>query len=235
MKSILLTRLLLFLAHLGFQTAHAAGPIDAALSQVRRLDDDPLYFVGTFTDEITGTEFDLYDHTTTSSGLDQYLANANAANNIDTGAATTNGSSTADWETAIEARSNWRKCRALSAQLIRACCSTTHGWDNIFKDIAVGTLSNLLSDGIVAAFSNGRGNQKPRSICHTYDSNNLCTSWATYDAQNIPSGEKGDLAGFAASCAKEGYSSEFKATNANGGMIFVCISNRAKGCGTHIG
>ncbi|PWN49109.1 hypothetical protein IE53DRAFT_297389, partial [Violaceomyces palustris] len=72
------------------------------------------------------------------------------------------------------------------------------------------------------AFANGRGGKSPRSICHTYDGDNVCTSWANYDSNGLKNGESADIANFATSCAKRGYSSEFKGTDSNGGTIFIC-------------
>lgn len=85
------------------------------------------------------------------------------------------------------------------------------------------------------ATTGGRDNQKPRSICHTLDRQNVCISWANYIGSTLRNGESGDIGNFAAKCAAAGMSSEFKATTSDGGIIFICVSNRASGCDNTIG
>jgi hypothetical protein len=78
------------------------------------------------------------------------------------------------------------------------------------------------------AFNGKRDNQTPRFICITKDGDTLCTSWANYSTGKLPSGESGDIEGFAVKCGQSGGSAT------DGGIVYICVSNRAKGCGAAV-
>ncbi|KAK9319962.1 hypothetical protein V1517DRAFT_310275 [Lipomyces orientalis] len=132
--------------------------------------------------------------------------------------------------TAHLAERGWVDCKDIDGWAY-AGCSTLHAVGGSIKGVAESTIGAFINAEITNAFSGGRGGQSPRSICHTLDGGNICTSWATYDSSSLQNGESADMAGFAAACVKNGMSAEFKGTDSNGGLIFVCISGRSTGCG----
>lgn len=152
-KRVLLGGCHFFLIHMAFQPAQAAAIVPADLTPRQTHDQD--FFAGAFTDEATGQKFDLYDHSTTSSGLTQYYFNANA----DSG---TNNSSTGEAN-----KRDWLECQGLST-VHRACCRMAHGFGNLFKDLSITTLRSFINDEVGAAFPNSRGNHIPgRSAIRT--------------------------------------------------------------------
>ncbi len=59
----------------------AANPVGASLSLASRSFDTPGQYVGVFTDNKTGYEFELWDHSTSKGGIEKFYANYN--NNTD--------------------------------------------------------------------------------------------------------------------------------------------------------
>jgi len=189
-------------------TAHAAS-VMPAVSNASAVD------MGIFVDPMTGNSFSLVSHIGNDKDVawQQYLANPHVnVSNV---------------------RRDWKDCQKLST-LQWAACNTAHGFAGGFKTLSASTLGAYINDEINSAFTGGRDNQNPRSICHVYDNQNLCVSWANYDTHTLKNGESGDIGGFAAKCVKQGWSSEFKATDSNNGVIYICVSDRASGCGSGV-
>ncbi|GAC96553.1 sequence orphan [Pseudozyma hubeiensis SY62] len=133
----------------------------------------------------------------------------------------------------ILATRDWKDCERLSTAQW-AACNTAHGISGAVQSIGTATLGAFINDEVNNAFTDGRDNWKLRSICHVYDGDNICLSWANYDTNTLKNGESGDIGGFAAARIKKGWSSELKATDCNNGVIYICVSNRATGCGSGV-
>jgi hypothetical protein len=115
-----------------------------------------------------------------------------------------------------------------------AACGTGHAIGAFVSATGAAAAGGYIATELQEAFNGKRDNQSPRSICITKDGDTLCTSWANYNTGKLANGESGDIANFALKCGQSGGSAEFKATTTDGGIIYVCVSDRAKGCGSNV-
>lgn len=179
--------------------------------------------VGNFIDAETGHEFTLFDSRTDRStpAIDSYYINAGVVQDQEV-------------KMVKMVKRSWVDCQGLGP-VQRACCSTAHAIGSSALQIGQAALGSFIQSEVSNAFNGSRDYQNPRSICHTVDGANVCTSWATYSTSTLPNGASGDIGNFAAQCTEYGYSAEFKATLNDGGVMFICVSNRGTGCSTSIG
>jgi hypothetical protein len=218
---IILSMLLAYLLIRSGVLRAAASPTPTSPFGLSVINAANIDYIGVFVDEVTSQEFDLYDSRSDKSepAISAYYQNIRAAN------VTLN----------LNKRS-WYNCESYpEPSLQRVCCNSAHGLGRGAVSIGQAALGNFIASEISEATSGGRDNQSPRSVCHTIDGDNVCTTWANYNSNNLPSGASADMGDYSAKCAKEGGSSEFKATDSSGGVIFVCVSNRATGCSSSIG
>lgn len=132
-------------------------------------------------------------------------------------------------------RRDWYDCRFPRQNYIQKfCCNTGHA----FKDFLSGsgqTVTGIYLEKLLEAALNGvRDNKSPRSICLSRNGSNLCLSWATYDTDKATAAEADDIVRHSLGCAQSGGSAEFKTETRDGGLLFVCVSNRADGCKNYI-
>ncbi|KAJ5452844.1 hypothetical protein N7445_001027 [Penicillium cf. griseofulvum] len=133
-------------------------------------------------------------------------------------------------ETSLSERS-WYDCNYPGGGIRLACCGTAHGIGNFVSSVGSGTASGYII-ALLKEINDGRRlDQKPRSVCITRDSSNLCVSWATYATSKMTSAEETEISRFSKECGLKGYGAEFKTALTNGNILYVCVSNRAKGCG----
>ena len=109
-----------------------------------------------------------------------------------------------------------------------------HGLGGFVAANSAQTTNDSIVQLLNESFAYGRGYHDPRNTCLTQNNQNICVSWASYEGGTISGDEQVDVANFAVGCAQGGGSSEFKATMSDGGTLYVCVSNRATGCGSSV-
>ncbi|QIW99380.1 hypothetical protein AMS68_004898 [Peltaster fructicola] len=194
-----------------FNAASASAmPLEGLTGVIKRSMD--IHYKGEFVDAVTNLPFDLYSEDAAlepATAFSYYLAGAN--------------------DTELDKRS-WYNCEHLT-NLQTLGCNTAHGIGSFVSATGASAAGSYIAVLLGEAFNGIRDNKKPRSVCISRDGANLCVSWATYDTASLKSGEPSDIANFAVSCGKSGGSSEFKTVMSDGGILFICVSNRATGCG----
>lgn len=203
------------LRYLGVNAAsNTLGTRDPALSS-----DVVLYHKGLHLDNVTGQEFQLYM-------LDNEL------------------DETAAFETYLSAyldqpkmlKRDWYDCQFPRHNYIQKfCCNTGHGLKTFVSSTGSAAMGGYLGSLMQEAFNGKRDNKKPRSVCLSRDGHNLCVSWATYDTDKTTDAEDADIVKFSVLCAQSGGSAEFQTETAGNGLLYICVSDRAKGCEQNVG
>ncbi|KAK6008126.1 hypothetical protein QM012_000029 [Aureobasidium pullulans] len=179
-----------------------------------------IFYKGEHLDNSTGYSFELY---TVDDSLDEDTAFANyMAAYVDDN----------DNLPALHKRS-WYDCKHLS-NLQTLGCNTGHALGGFVSATGSAAFGGYLGTLLGEAFSNGRDDDKPRSVCLSRDKHNLCVSWASYTGSGLKSGESNDITYYSTQCANSGGSAEFKTSMADGGILFICVSDRADGCGKSV-
>ncbi|THY68126.1 hypothetical protein D6C87_07729 [Aureobasidium pullulans] len=132
--------------------------------------------------------------------------------------------------TTILSKRDWYNCKRLS-NLQTLGCNSGHALGGFVSATGSAAMGSYVGTLLSEAFSGGRDNKNPRSVCLTRDGKNLCVSWATYTGSGLKGGESGDITYYSTQCALQGGSSEFKTSMADGGILYICVSDRADGCG----
>ncbi|KAJ5921376.1 hypothetical protein N7466_009702 [Penicillium verhagenii] len=179
--------------------------------------DIALLAMGTYTDNVTGETFTLYT-------LDASVSEDDALQSYYGGFAN---------EPSLSAR-NWYDCNYPGGGIRLMCCGAAHGIGGFVSAVTSSSAAGYIVALLKEVDTSKRLDQKPRSACITRDGDNLCVSWATYATSTMTSAEETTISVFARECGVKGYSSEFKAVLANGDLLYVCVSNRAKGCSTSL-
>lgn len=173
------------------------------------------FYKGEHYDEGTDTVFDLYtveDTIDESAAFESYIAAINT--------------------TELEKRS-WYDCQHLT-NLQTFGCNTGHALGSFVSGVGQAAMGGYVTTLLGEAFSSGRDNDSPRSVCLTRDGNNLCVAWATYTSAGLKSGEQAQISSYSVECAASGGSSEFKAEMSNNGVEYICVSNRGTGCSSSV-
>lgn len=130
----------------------------------------------------------------------------------------------------------WFNCQFPPDQYIREnCCHSAHAVGAFVSATGAAAAGGYINTLLHEAFNGKRDNQKPRSVCLVRDGHNLCVSWAAYSTDKATDAEDNAITRFSVECAQKGGSSEFETTDGNGGLVYICVSNRAKGCTAHVG
>jgi hypothetical protein len=133
------------------------------------------------------------------------------------------------------AKRDWYDCRFPRQNYIQKFgCNTGHGLGAFLSNTGAAATGGYISSLLQEAFNGSRDNKKPRSVCLSRDGKNLCISWASYDTDHTTAAENTDITNFSVECAKSGGSAEFKTTTGGNGVLFICVSNRADGCGKNV-
>ena len=169
--------------------------------------------MGNYTGRLTGVDFTLYAVDASMNEQDALQSYYNAFIN----------------ETSLSERS-WYDCSYPGGGIRLACCGAAHGIGNFVSAVGSGSASGYIVALLKEIDYGSRLDKKPRSACITRDSSNLCVSWATYATSKMTSAEETETSTFSKACELKGYSSEFKAVLTNGDLLYVCVSDRAKGC-----
>ncbi|KAI6814565.1 hypothetical protein KC340_g16034 [Hortaea werneckii] len=177
------------------------------------------FFRGTHVDNTSGIPFDLYvgdECLTNESALAEFYMSEDEESNI--------------------FKRDWYDCDFGRGRYIaNFCCNTGHSLGGFVSSIGSSTFGIQLSQQLDKAFDGKRDGKSPRSICYTENKKRLCTSWATYSGDVATTGEKNDITRYSRECAESGGSTEFKTTTTDGGVLFICVSNRPDGCHGGIG
>lgn len=136
---------------------------------------------------------------------------------------------------AVLAKRDWYNCRFPRQNYVQKFgCNTAHGIGGFVSATGSAAAGGYISGLLKEAFNGKRDHQKPRSVCLARDGKNLCVSWATYDTDKATSGEESDIVRYSIECANSKGSAEFKTQTSDGGTLFICVSNRATGCGESV-
>ncbi|CAG8021100.1 unnamed protein product [Penicillium salamii] len=179
--------------------------------------DVALFAMGNYTDNVTGEAFTLYTVDASVSEEDSLQSYYGAFAN----------------EPSLSPR-NWYDCNYPGGGIRLACCGTAHGIGNFVSAVGSSSAAGYIVALLKEINTSKRLDKKPRSACITRDGDNLCVSWATYATSTMTSAEQTEISTFSRECGLKGYSSEFKAVLTNGDLLYVCVSNRAKGCSTSL-
>ena len=180
-----------------------------------------MFYKGVHVDNTTAYKFELYTYDDTmddAAAFNAYLA-AYEHNN-------------APAET-LEER-DWYDCQfpRQGHGIERFCCNTAHSIGAAITDTGSTTVGGFLAQLLKNAFDGTRDGQAPRSICHVFDEVNVvCTSWATYSGRKITDKQRNDIVQYSIDCGRSGGSAEFKTVIPDGGVLYKCVSDRARGCG----
>jgi hypothetical protein len=175
--------------------------------------DIALLAMGNHTDRLTGVDFTLYTVEASMNEQDAIQSYYNAF----------------VIEPNLSERS-WYDCNYPGGGIRLACCGAAHGIGNFVSAVGSGSASGYIVALLKEISSGRRLDKKPRSACITRNSSNLWVSWATYATSKMTSAEETEISTFSKECGFKGYSSEFKAVLTTGDLLYVCVSNRAKGC-----
>lgn len=192
----------------------SAMPHEGISGEIARSVD--IFPVGEFTDPTTGKAFDLYSDDGTLDALDVFSSYSQGINS-----------------TSHLSERNWYDCKRLS-NLQTFGCNTGHAIGSFVSATGSAAAGSYLGTLLGEAFNGSRDNQKPRSICLSRDGHNLCVSWATYDTAKLRAGEASNIQQYSIDCGVTGGSAEFKNVMSDGGILFICVSNRADGCGQNV-
>ncbi|KAH0336027.1 hypothetical protein KCU81_g8759, partial [Aureobasidium melanogenum] len=91
----------------------------------------------------------------------------------------------------------------------------------LFWYILIGFTSSVLLNYLGVNVSTP-ANGNPRSICLSRNTGNLCMSWASYPGNGLPDEAYDTITRFSTDCVHNGGRTEFKATMADGGVLFIC-------------
>ena len=202
----------------------AASPV-FDMSELMARDANPsmdIFYKGEHYDNGTGYNFDLY---TVDDSLDEPFAFASYMAAYDD---EEDGDTSPDLE-----KRDWYDCQHLSS-IQTLGCNSGHALGSFVSATGSAAFGGYLSGLLKEAFSGGRDNSRPRSVCLSRDKNNLCVSWASYTGSGLRSGEANSITQFSTECAQSDGSAEFKTTMSDGGILFICVSNRADGCGKSV-
>jgi len=198
--------------------------VNAAPSALDTRDVDPssdvvLYHKGLHLDNVTGNEFQLYmldDDLDEAAAFESYLS--------------------AYLDEPELSKRDWYDCQfPRQHNLLKFCCNTGHALGTFVSSTGSAAAGGYISSLLQESFNGKRDNQSPRSVCLSRDGHNLCVSWATYNTENTSGAEDADIVKYSVQCAQSGGSSEFKTSTAGNGLLFICVSNRAKGCQQSVG
>ncbi|CAD0029232.1 unnamed protein product [Aureobasidium pullulans] len=195
-----------------FMGANAAPTLE--LSTRDALPTLDIFYKGEHYDNTTGYAFELYAHD----------------DSIDDTAAFASYMAAYSDNTTILSKRDWYNCKHLS-NLQTLGCNSGHALGGFVSATGSAAMGSYVGTLLSEAFSGGRDNKNPRSVCLTRDGKNLCVSWATYTGSGLKGGESGDITYYSTQCALQGGSSEFKTSMADGGILYICVSDRADGCG----
>lgn len=202
-----------------------ASPV-SHMSEIMARDVNPsmdIFYKGEHYDNGTGYSFDLY---TVNDSVDENFAFADyMAAYIDD----EDGDPSSDLQ-----KRDWYDCQNLRTGFQTLGCNTAHGLGKVITLTGTSAFGGYLSGLLKEAFSNGRDNDRPRSICLTRDKNNLCVSWASYTGSGLPGKDADTITRFSTECAQSDGSAEFKTVMDNGSILYICVSNRADGCGKSV-
>ena len=178
-----------------------------------------LYHKGLHLDQVTGHEFQLYtlnDKLDEAAAFESYLS--------------------AYLNEPKVSKRDWYDCQfPRNHNVLKFCCNTSHALGTFVSSTGSAAMGGYVSSLMQEAFNGKRDNQSPRSVCLARDGHNLCVSWATYDTDKTTQAENADVVKYSVQCAQSGGSSEFKTTTAGNGVLFICVSDRAKGCEQSVG
>ena len=91
-----------------------------------------------------------------------------------------------------------------------------------------------LSDLLPVAFSWGKKNPGPRTVCLHWDRQDFCVYWATYDLAYLKPGEEPGSTEYSRQCAGNHGRSEFEKATDDGGILFRCVRDSKDGGGRNI-
>ena len=178
-----------------------------------------LYHKGLHLDTVTGHEFQLFmldDSLDEVAAFETYLS--------------------AYLDELKVSKRDWYDCQfPRQHNLLKFCCNTGHGLGTFVSSTGSAAMGGYVSSLMQEAFNGNRDNKNPRSVCLARDGHNLCVSWATYDTEKTSGAENADIVKYSVQCAQSGGSSEFKTSTAGNGVLFICVSDRAKGCEQSVG
>lgn len=131
---------------------------------------------------------------------------------------------------------DWYDCRFPRANYIQKfCCNTGHALGTFVGNTGAAAMGGYLNSLLQESINGKRDNQKPRSVCLSRDGKNMCVSWASYSTDKATGAEDNDITNYSVQCAKSGGSAEFKTGTGDGGLLFICVSDRADGCNKNVG
>jgi hypothetical protein len=203
------------LGHLGV----SAAPSALATRDPVSFSDVVLYPKGLHLDQVTGHEFQLYmlnDELDDVAAFESYLS--------------------AYLDQPKVTKRDWYDCQfPRQHNLLKFCCNTGHALGTFVSSTGSAAAGGYINSLLQEAFNGKRDNKSPRSVCLSRDGHNLCISWATYNTEVTTGAEDADIVKYSVQCAQSGGSAEFKTSTGSNGLLFICVSDRAKGCEQSVG
>ncbi|KAH0282531.1 hypothetical protein KCU62_g9671, partial [Aureobasidium sp. EXF-3399] len=162
--------------------AHASPAGDVSELMARHVDPSmDIFYKGEHYHNGTGYNFDLY---TVDDSLDEVVAFASQM-------AVYADDEDSDISANIRKR-DWYDCQRLS-NIQTLGCNIGHALGSFVSATGSAAFGGYLSGLLTEAFSKGRDNSRPRSVCLSRDKNNLCVSWAWYTGSRLRSGEANSI------------------------------------------
>jgi hypothetical protein len=196
-----------------------AAPSDLATRGVDYSAGVVLYHKGLHLDNATGHEFQLYmleDDLDEAAAFESYLS--------------------AYLDEPKVSKRDWYNCEfPREHNVLKLCCNSGHALGTFVSSTGAAAAGGYISSLLREGFNRKRDNQNPRSVCLSRDGHNLCVSWATYSTEVTTGAEDADIVKYSVQCAQSGGSAEFKTSTSGNGLLFICVSNRAKGCQQSVG
>ena len=129
---------------------------------------------------------------------------------------------------------DWYNCRYLGGNIQKFGCNTAHALGNFVSNTGAAATGGYINSLLQTAFGGG-DNRSPRSVCLANGKDKICVSWATFSAANLKPGEASDITKYSEDCAMSGGSSKFQTVLDDGGIMFICVSDRPDGCSKDTG